>query len=142
MGWKYCIRGFLTHEWKEMVQMLTTTHNITTVLGTIIISMWDTWHKAWLSRNQLFKKEDRYLVHERHQQRVVDLTIIYNCKPWIAEELQSQLYKSLQDHLKLPEETIDNWLILYKRQMYESVKLSDNTIWKSMEQEALENFYE
>jgi Reverse transcriptase (RNA-dependent DNA polymerase) len=140
IGWKYCIRGFLTHEWIITVLQITHSDNPAKLLGNVIISIWETWHQAWLHRNDLFKPEDRFLVHEKHKQRVVDLTIIYQCKPWISEELQPFLHNSLQDHLKLSEETIDNWLILYKSLIYESIKRNDNMIWKTMEKEALENF--
>ena len=58
----------------------------------------------------------------------------------MAEDLQNQLHQSLQAHFQLPEEAIDNWLTLYKSQMYESVTRANDTIWRCMEQEALENF--
>jgi len=140
IGWKYCIRGFLTHEWEVPIRQITNKDSIVKIVGSVIICIWETWHQAWLHRNEIFKQEDRFIVQEKHKQRVVDLTIIYNCKPWISEELKPLLHKSLQHHLQLPEESIDNWLILYKTLIYESVTKSDNMIWKLMEQEALENF--
>jgi hypothetical protein len=140
VGWGHCIRGFFTKEWTAVAQLFTLDKPDKEIIGAIIIEIRNIWQVAWTHRNELLKKEDRYVARCALQQRTVDLHIIYGCRDYIPIELQGVLKNTVEDHLKMDETVIDEWLKMYKTTLYKEVCKFDEEIWKRTEKEALESF--
>ena len=114
MGWGHCVRGFFTKEWIEVAKLFKTDKPDKEIIGGIIIEIRNIWHAAWAHRNELLKKENRYLAQCAIKQTTVDLHIIYGCRDYIPIELQGVLKISVEDHLKMDESVIDEWLKMYR----------------------------
>jgi len=138
LGWGHCIRGFVTSEWREVAKLFITEKSDKEIIGSIILEIWNIWHIAWNHRNKMFKEEDRYKAQCAVKQRTVDLNIIYGCMDYIPIELQANLKQSVEEHLKLDETVIDEWLKMYRPIFYKAVCENDEEIWKKTETEFLE----
>ena len=138
LGWGHCIRGFVTTEWKEVAKLLTTTKTDKEIIGSIIIEIWNIWQTAWKQRNASFKEEDRYKAQNAIMQRTVDLNIIYGCRDYIPIELQGNLKQTVEEHLKVDDTVIDEWLKMYRSIFYKAVCEHDAEIWKRTETQFLE----
>jgi endonuclease/exonuclease/phosphatase family metal-dependent hydrolase len=137
LGWGHCIRGFITSEWKAVANLFTTEKSEKEIIGSIIIEIWNIWHVAWNHRNAMFKEEDRYKAQSAIKQRTVDLNIIYGCRDYIPIELQVNLKLTVDEHLKLDEKVIDEWLKMYRPIFYKAVCETDAEIWKRTETDFL-----
>ena len=140
LGWGHCIRGFFTKEWTEVAQLFKLDKPDKEIIGAITIEIRNTWQVAWKHRNELLKKEYRYGARCALQQRTVDLHIIYGCRDYIPIELHGVLKNTVEEHLKMDETVIDEWLKMYKTTLYKEVCKVDEEVWKRTEKEALESF--
>jgi endonuclease/exonuclease/phosphatase family metal-dependent hydrolase len=139
LGWSYCIRGFVTLEWIKVAHLFPIDKPKHEIIGSIIIEMWNVWSAAWTQRNQMFKEEDRYMAQCALKQRTVDLRIIYECKDYIPIELQDNLKQSAEEHLKLDNVVIDEWLKMYRPIFHRVIDEQDTELWRKTEKEVLES---
>jgi hypothetical protein len=140
LGWGHSVRGFFTTEWIDVARLFKTDKPDKEIIGAIIIEIWSIWQIAWAHRNEMFKKENRYLAKCAIQQRTVDLHIIYECRDYIPIELQGVLKPSIEDHLRMDDNVIDEWLNMYRPILYNEVYEVDAEIWSKTEKEVLESF--
>ena len=138
LGWRYCVRGFFTTEWNEVVERLPTKKTGTETLGCIIGEIWNTWNTAWKHRNESFKTEHRYLHQCSIKQRTVDLHIIYKVRDYIPVELQGSMMASVDDHLELDSKVVDDWIKMYLPIFYQVVQEVNKDLWRNTEQEVLD----
>jgi hypothetical protein len=103
------------------------------IIGWIIIMLLKTWNEAWKARNKKFKEENRYIAQAAKMQRIVNINIIYHCREYLPDELNSQLNSSIEEHLSQSNVLIDEWLRMFKSIMYQEVIKRNNKVWREAE---------
>jgi hypothetical protein len=106
IGWDCCIRGILLTEWLAVSRLMNVEKLDSEIIGWIIIMLWKTWNEAWKARNKKFKK-NQYIAQAANMQRIEDIDIIYHCREYLPDHLNSQLKSIIKEHLSQSNVLID-----------------------------------
>jgi hypothetical protein len=103
------------------------------IIAWIIIMSWKTWNEEWKARNKKFKEKNRYIAEAANMQRIIDINIIYHCREYLPDELNSQLKFSVEESLSQNNVFFDEWLIIFKSIMYQEVIKRNKKTWREAE---------
>ena len=139
IGWDYMLKGYVSLEWKTLMETLNPRkkwHDITSI---IVVSYWKKWLAMWRHWNDSMDSNTRYCAQVTDDNNKLSLQIIYTLRDMLSKAVNRILKCNIHEHLKLPRDQVSDWLSMYRSVIKNIIDAKDPEIWNATRAEWIDS---